>query len=159
MFSFLVAMHGIYNWNRNYDYKSIILTMFGFIAATFFHGGMIFGAFIFGMFVILNSLKKVSKLILSYRTSLKHLFIIFLTIGFLQVYTSNKIFIPKIGYFKDAINLDRMRDEVKFRLVGNASYPSWTQINSSSEFIYKGIVRSGYFLFRLFHGMLNQKVI
>lgn len=156
-FFLLVAMHGIYNWNRNYDYKSIILTMFGFIAGTFFHGGMIFGAFIFGMFVILHSLKKVSNLILSYRTSPKHLFIILLTIGFLQLYTSNKIFIPKIGYFKDAINLDRMRDEVKFRLVGNASYPSWTQINSSSEFIYKGIVRSGYFLFSPFPWDVKSK--
>ena len=36
VFFLLVAMHGIYNWNRNYDYKSIILTMFGFIAGTFF---------------------------------------------------------------------------------------------------------------------------
>ena len=73
------------------------------------------------------------------------------------MYTSNKIFIPKIGYFKDAINLDRMRDEVKFRLVGNASYPSWTQINSSSEFIYKGIVRSGYFLFSPFPWDVKSK--
>ena len=149
-FFILVAMHGVVNWVRDDSYKSIGLAMIGFIGGTLFHGAIILGGFIFFFFVVLKSFKKISKLILIYRTSPKNLLIIVLVSIFLLFYFSNKIHIPKLGTFETSINIDRLQDEIGFRLKGDASYPEWTKVTSIDEFFYKGAIRIPYLLFSPF---------
>tara|TARA_B110000003_G_scaffold263270_1_gene286745 strand:- start:9775 stop:10983 length:1209 start_codon:yes stop_codon:yes gene_type:complete len=149
-FFLIVAMFGVVNWARDNSYKSIALAMFGFISGTLFHGGIIIGAMIFTLFVLIRSIKKIFKLSLSYRTSLKSLLIIISTLIILQLYFSNKIHIAKLGTFKDSIDIKRLQFETKNRLRGEASYPEWTKVEKPSEFFTKGFVRVLYLLFSPF---------
>ena len=149
-FFLLIAMFGVVNWVRHDKFKSIILALFGFVAGTYFHGGIIIGAFIFSIFVFSRSFKKALKSILSFRINLKSFTIIFLTVIFLLSYFSNKIFIPKFGKFKDITNLNRMYHEVGNRLIGDASYPDWLKVEEPTEIIYKGPIRITFLLFSPF---------
>ena len=77
--------------------------------------------------------------------------IVLLSIIILQFFFSNKIYIPKIGYFKD-LNLGYILSELSVRIIGDASYGSWAKINSDSiiEVVYKLPIRIIYFLFSPF---------
>ncbi len=149
-FFLLVGILGVVNWVKDQSYKSISLATFGFIGGTFFHGGIIFGFFAFFLFVLLSSIKKISKLFLVYRTSPKNLLIIIIAFIFLIFYTSNKIYIPKLGYFKDIIDIPRLRLEVGGRLIGDASYPEWLKVETPTEALYKSFTRVAFFLFSPF---------
>ncbi len=149
-FFLLVAIFGIINWIKDDSYKSLSLAIFGFIGGTFFHGGIIFGFFVFLIFVFLNSLKKISKLLLVNRTSPKNLLIIISTLIFLILYFSNMIYIPKLGFFKDLTDISRLRLEVGGRLIGDASYPEWLNIEAPIEIFYKSFARVIFFLFSPF---------
>ena len=46
-FFVLVALYGIVGWVKTDSFKSIVITITGFIGATFFHGAMFVGIFIF----------------------------------------------------------------------------------------------------------------
>ena len=56
-FFLIVAMIGIVNWTKTKSLKSIILTLFGFIGASFFHGVLLIGAIIFLFFLGYDSFK------------------------------------------------------------------------------------------------------
>ena len=149
-FFLLVAILGVVNWVRDESYKSIGLAMFGFLGGTCFHGGIFFGGFIFSMFIVLNSLIKISKLFIVFRTSPKNILIISTVSFLLFFYFSNKIYIPKLGYFKDVVDIPRLRLEVGGRLIGDASYPEWLKVEKPTEVVYKSFVRVAYFLFSPF---------
>jgi hypothetical protein len=149
-FFLLVAILGAVNWVKDDSYKSLGLAIFGFVGGTFFHGGIIFGLFIFSTFVVLNSLKKISKLLLIYRTSPKNLLIISTALIFSILYFSNMIFIPKLGFFKDLTDISRLRLEVGGRLIGDASYPEWLNVKTPIEVFYKSFTRVMFFLFSPF---------
>jgi 4-amino-4-deoxy-L-arabinose transferase-like glycosyltransferase len=149
-FFLLLAIFGIVKWVRDKDYKSIILTIFGFIAAAFFHGASIIGIFVFLFFVTLDSLKRSFALIKAKIISLKLLLIIFLSLFVFSLYVTNKIHIPYLKTFDKTINLEHMKLLMTVSAKGDASYPEWLKVESKYEFIYKIPIRTVYFLFSPF---------
>ena len=148
-FFLLVAMYGIFNWVKNNSYNSVYLTMFGFIGATFFHGALILGGIVFLVIILLNSLKKISKIFTSLHFYPQAFFITILAAIILQFYFLDKFYIPKIGYFSD-ISFGYFINELKGRMIGGASYGEWAMISTVEEFYYKLPLRVLYFLFAPF---------
>lgn len=155
-FFLLVAMLGIINWVRSSNYKSIVLTMVGFIGASLFHGVLLIGGIIFFIILILISLKRFFRSILNNRINHKSFIIILVSLIFLATYFSNKVYIPYLGHFKTTITFDRIKSTINVRMKGNASYAEWTKINSPVEIIYKVPIRAVYFLFSPFPWELKK---
>ena len=150
VFFLLVAIFGVFNWVRTGELKSILLALFGFISATFFHGGMIVGGIVFLLVVGLKYIKHFFILLLSNRISLKNLLIVTLVLFISIIYASNKIKIPKLGTLEQSLSIDRLVKHTNITTRSDASYPEWTKINSVSELIYKAPIRVIYFLFSPF---------
>jgi len=146
-FFLLLAIYGVVNWSRFKDYKSIFLTIFGFIGATFFHGASIIGLIVFLLIITFESLKKSFKLILSKKINFKSLIVIILSLIILASYTSNKIAIPYLDNFESATNPDNLKIIINSKVRGEASYPEWTKIHSTNiELLYKIPIRAIYFI-------------
>lgn len=151
-FFLLVAFTGIFYWVQDSSYKSIILAMFGFVSASLFHGALIIGGIIFLIIVILEELKKTIKSTLNLRLNVNAFLIIIASIFILQIFFLNKIYIPKIGYFKD-INFGVIFSELNARAIGQSSYGNWAKVYGDETFIeyfYKFVLRILYFLFSPF---------
>tara|TARA_Y100000996_G_scaffold415520_1_gene410787 strand:+ start:2212 stop:3513 length:1302 start_codon:yes stop_codon:yes gene_type:complete len=146
-FFLLLALLGVINWTRDKSLKSISLAMLGFFCATFLHGAMAIGGIIFLFFVGFNSLKFFFRSIFNGRINYKNLIVIILIFTFFYGYFTNKIEIPKIGTFKNSTNISNLTKIMNLASQGNAKYPQWLIINSTSEFLYKAPVRTLYFLF------------
>ena len=148
-FFLLLAMYGVFSWVRNDDYKSILLAIFGFTAASFFHGPFLVGGITFLGFVVLDSFKKIIKSLFYLRFNIQALVIVILAIVLIQAIVTNKIYIPKIGYFQD-ISFGMFSNELRARMIGDASYGQWASISRIDEMIYKLPLRVLYFLFSPF---------
>ena len=149
-FFLLVAMFGIVIWAKKQSFKSIILSIFGFTAATFFHGGMIIGGVTFLTIILFRNIHTSLILLKRLVINLKVFLIIFLISLIIGIYISQGINIPKIGSFEALTNLDRFLENINQRRLGDASYPEWLSVNSVNELIYKGPIRIFYFMFSPF---------
>lgn len=149
-FFLLLAIFGIVKWVKEKSYTSIILTIFGFVAAAFFHGASIIGLFVFLIILGLDSLKRSFNLIKVKRISLRSIFIIILSSFIILLYFTNKIHVPYLKTFDNTVNLDHMKTLMNVNTKGDASYPEWLKIENNTEFIYKVPIRSAYFLFSPF---------
>lgn len=145
-FFLLVAFIGIFYWIKTHNYKYIFLAMLGFISATFYHGALILGGIIFLIIVTITNIKKMFISLIKIRLNFQAFIITILALSLLQFFFLNKIYIPKIGYFKD-LNLGFIVSELSARMIGDASYNNWANINSTTELIYKVPLRIVYFLF------------
>lgn len=149
-FFLILAIYGVVNWVRAKDIKSIILTIFGFIGATFFHGASIIGLFVFAAVVTLDSIKKSFELIKTRTINIKLLFVVFISSVVLMQYVSGKIHVPYLKTFDKTINTQHMRLLMNYNTKGDASYPDWLKVETDVEFIYKVPLRTLYFLFAPF---------
>lgn len=149
-FFLLVAILGIVNLYQNGGYKPFLLIFIGFYGATLFHGALLLGGVFFLFILSLSKLKKSVELILVNRINLESLIVISLIFFIVLFYSSNNFYLPHIGTFDQVTNLSYLTDSIKFRMTGEASYSEWTNINSNFELIYKGFIRSIYFLFSPF---------
>lgn len=149
-FFLLLALHGVVGWVKTDKLKFIILASLGFIGATFFHGGMFVGLIIFLIIVSLSNLKKLLKLLINLRTKIK--FVIFLGLFFIisGMFVSNKIHVPYLGTFEKGTDLEFLLIKTSQSTAGEASWPKWTVAKSPIELIYKGPIRSIYFMFSPF---------
>jgi len=145
-FFFLLALHGIVNWTKNGDLKSIFLTAFGFIGATFFHGAMFLGLIVFFIIIGLNSFTILFRSLLRMRINLRSLIIFASILIFGIIIMVNKISIPKLGNLNESFDISIRLDMLSNTMTGDASYPIWLKINSPIEFIYKGPIRMIYFI-------------
>jgi len=149
-FFVLVAVYGIVNWVKTDSFKSIVITITGFIGATFFHGAMFVGIFIFFVIVAISYLKKFYKKLLKYKINLKSMIFLILILTSSTYYLSNKIHIPYLGTFEKATNIDYLIRKTIVSTIGNASWPEWTVPNSKIEIIYKSPLRALYIVFSPF---------
>lgn len=149
-FFVLVAVYGIVNWVKTDSFKSIVITITGFIGATFFHGAMFVGIFIFFVIVTISYLKKFYKKLLKYKINLKSMIFLILILTSSTYYLSNKIHIPYLGTFEKATNIDYLIRKTIVSTRGNASWPEWTVPNSKIEIIYKSPLRALYIVFSPF---------
>ena len=146
----MVAVYGIVNWVKTDSFKSIVITITGFIGATFFHGAMFVGIFIFFVIVAISYLKKFYKKLLKYKINLKSMIFLILILTSSTYYLSNKIHIPYLGTFEKATNIDYLIRKTIVSTIGNASWPEWTVPNSKIEIIYKSPLRALYIVFSPF---------
>lgn len=149
-FFLLIAIYGAVSWVKNNSYKSLTLSLIGFMMATLFHGSMFVGALVF-LIILISSYSKIllnSLLDLKINFRILPIFLIFVFI--LGFYISNKISIPYIGDFKKSINMQSIITRTNVYAQGGAAWPEWTKINSEIELVYKAPIRSIYFLFSPF---------
>ena len=118
----------------------------GFIGAIHFHGALMIGGFIFFLIIILDNLKKSLKLIQNKRINLQAFIIIISIVIFFVFYFTNNIYIPYIGNFEQITDTGWLKDNILQRMRGDATYPEWTKIKTPIDLIYKGLLRSFYFL-------------
>ena len=54
-FFLTIGIYGVVSWFKKWRFKSVIIIIIGFIGATFFHGGMFVGGFVFVCIVVITS--------------------------------------------------------------------------------------------------------
>jgi hypothetical protein len=149
-FFFLVAIYGIVSWLKDKKFKSLIITLIGFIGATLYHGGMIIGAIIFLTIIILISLKEFLKKLSNLKISISAiLLLIFSVISFNQIASISKS-IPKIRSLNTLFNAEVAITEISQRNVKRAAFPEWTVPKTEFELLYKSPIRIIYFMFSPF---------
>lgn len=148
-FFLLIALYGVFSWFQNYNLKYFLISILGFIGATFFHGAMILGAFVFSGIAGIISFRYILKSLSNLKINPKYLifFLIFVIPSWL--FFANKIELPKLTNFS-SIHTDTLLRRIDVSNRGEASYPEWTKSNSLVELIYKMPVRITYFLFAPF---------
>lgn len=150
IFFLLISLFGLLNWTHYENLKSILLTMFGFIGATFFHGALIVGGIIFIYFAIKLNLKNLFKNLLFKKNI--HLKSFIFLIGILMIFSifpPTSIYVPKLESIS-SFNFDKILRVSTFKLEGDAAYPNWLIMETISEIFYKGPIRMIYFLFSPF---------
>ena len=150
IFFLLLGFYGIVNWVKFKDIKSIVLSIIGFLSATFFHGASILGLFIFLIIITLDGFKNSFNLLKYYKLNFKVLLIVIISSIILTSYFSSKISIPYLGNFSEMGDVEILENVINTRMKGDAAYPEWTKINSNIEYFYKVPIRSMYFLFSPF---------
>ena len=149
-FFLLVAIYGVVNWAKTKKFSSICLAIIGFVAATFFHGASIVGAFIFVGILILTTINNLINSLKNYRIKLSNLILFILLTYVFILYFSNEITIPYLRDFQSITDPDVLLRKMKKSVMGEASYPEWTIATSPIEFLYKIPIRAIYFLFAPF---------
>ena len=146
----LLAIYGIYLWKKFEGFKPLMIIFFGFSAASFFHGGMIFGLIAFLIIIISNYtfqfLKQMRFLKVSKRLSIKLILFFFI---FLLIIL-NLDLIPKLHLLKEFLNFEKITMLISKKNISNASYPQWLVPNSSIDFFYIVPIKTIYFLFSPF---------
>lgn len=156
-FFLLLAIFGMVNFFKKESYKSFFLIMFGFIAATFFHGAFIFGLIIF--IIIFSFQKTVSMLndLKNLKIKIKNLIIISFLILSSVILINNFSDIPKVGRLVGATNVQEyILEKTQLHHKGEAKYPEWLTPKTVTEIFYKSPVRVIYFLFSPFLWDLNK---
>jgi hypothetical protein len=149
-FFLVLALYGAVSWVKYNNYKSIILSLMGFVGASLFHGPMIVGFFIFVIFVFLNHLKVLLKSLAYFRINVKKFIIFLLCLTIIGFYLTNKITIQYLGTFKNSINVDFLLLKTSYAYSGLSSWPEWTKATNGFELLYKAPLRSIYFVFSPF---------
>ena len=108
---------------------------------------MFVGFLAFGVIVGISSLKRSIKLLVNFRINLKVLIFLSLAIFSSVLYLSKSISIP---YISRATGIDSLLQKTEISTKGTASWPKWTVAKTPTELLYKGPIRSIYFLFSPF---------
>ena len=155
-FFLLVALYGIVCWSKSGGFKTIIITFIGFSGATFFHGGMFVGGFIFLTILTITSFIIILKRFTYLKISINSLVMLGFSIITIIFLVLNSDSIPKIGSLKNMFNVDRLLIEISNRNINAAAFPAWTVPKTEFEFIYKAPIRIIYFMFSPFPWDVNK---
>lgn len=168
-FFLLVAIYGIVCWSKYPGFKTILIIFIGFSGATFFHGGMFVGGFIFLGILVLTSLSETVKRLNYLKISINSIAVLSLSIIAIIYLISFSDSIPKIGSIKKIFNTEQIIHEISMRNTNRAAFPEWTIPKNTFELVYKAPIRVIYFtlspfpwdikkaahLFGLFDGMFH----
>ena len=147
-FFLILAIYGIVGWFREgKNIKSAFLIIFGFIAATFFHGASILGLFVFLTIISLTSINSILKQVKVGKLGLENLVFVIIPIIFLGLFFTNNMKIPYIKSMHHITSKTIITDTINLKVKGDAAYPDWTKINNTSELFYKIPISAAYFLF------------
>ena len=149
-FFLVIAMYGIVDWSKNKDLKSIVLSLLGFIGATFFHGATFLGAMIFIGVVTAIVLNDFIKSLKSYRVNIFNVILLSILSYVLILYFTNQISVPYLRSFEYLISPEVLKHKSYANVTGVASYPEWTKVKTFNELFYKIPVRAFYFVFAPF---------
>ena len=149
-FFLLIVLYGIVCWSKDRGFKSLIIIFIGFSGATFFHGGMFIGGFIFLIIFILFYFIEIIKSLNTLKISINSLVIFSLSIISIIYLISISHFIPKLGSFELMFDVERLLGEIEGRNINRAAFPEWTIPITAFEYIYKAPIRVIYFIFSPF---------
>ena len=149
-FFILIAFFGVVSWTKTRSLKSILIGMLGFTAATFFHGGMFVGAFVFALIIAITGINKIFNSLLNLRINLKVFAFVLIIFACSGYYVSGKVTLPYLGNFDTLTKTNVYLRKSLFSTSGDSSYPKWTISNNMTELLYKVPVRSIYFVFAPF---------
>ena len=149
-FFLLVSIYGIIFWFKNEIFKALLFLLIGFSGATFFHGGMFFGSFIFLCIILITSLIKTIKRLFYLKISINSLALLILSSIITLYLLSDAVSIPKIGSIGKLFNVEQILEEIINRNINRAAFPDWTVPKSPIELIYKAPIRVLYFIFSPF---------
>ena len=155
-FFLLVALYGVVCWSKGGGFKTIIITFIGFAGATFFHGGMFVGSFVFLIILTITSFIIILKRFTYLKISINSLVVLGFSIITIIFLLLNSDSIPKIGSLKNMANIDRLLIEISNRNVNTAAFPVWTVPKTEFEFIYMSPIRIIYFMFSPFPWDINK---
>ena len=150
VFFLMLALYGVVTWIKNNNYRSFVLVILGFFGATFFHGALMIGALTFLVIVGTISFIKLYKSLKNNRINIKILMFFLTFIIFSSLYISGKISVTYLGAFKKTTDISYLLKRSDGATRGGASFPDWTKPKSFTELIYKGPIRSLYFVFSPF---------
>ena len=148
-FFLLVAFYGMVNWFLKKNIKFFLITILGFILATFFHSGSVVGLFIFLIIVSFYSFIEFIKLVRIFKININILIFLAFSVFLFTLYFNNKIDFDYVGIFDD-VSLYQLVNITQTRFSGDADYPEWTKIYSDNEIYYKVPVRFLYFFYSPF---------
>ena len=149
-FFLLLALYNVVKWVKTDKFISFFLALAGFMGGIFFHGSVIVGAIAFVLIVGLSNLKKIYVSPTRFRFNYK-IFTFLLLFTLLSVsFLTNKIKVSYLGNFERISDITRLLHKTTVNTRGNASWPQWLKINSSSEIFYKLPARVIYFLYAPF---------
>lgn len=151
-FFLVLGMFGVVRWARSGSLRSILLAIFGFVGAYYFHGGMIIGLLIFLIIVLWRTLKRVFVGLISLRLQVSAIAIVLLTLVPVGGFITGSISFDYIGNFSQASNLKKLVLKIKenTQSTAGAAYPQWTVPDTPIELLYKGPIRIAYFQFSPF---------
>ena len=72
------------------------------------------------------------------------------------IYLTNKIDVPYLGSFKSTTSIENLSYKTVLNTHGDASWPKWTVISTTSDLIYKIPIRAAYFVFGPFPWDINK---
>jgi 4-amino-4-deoxy-L-arabinose transferase-like glycosyltransferase len=144
-FFLLVALYSVTTWAREGGFKPVLLAMFGFVGATFFHGGMVVGALIFLILVFLNALNRSLRAMLHSRLHFLSAILRIMATLAAGLFVSGSFSLPKLGTFETAIDQERLLIITEATTRGSdgeegAFYPAWTVPDTPLELLYKGFI-------------------
>ena len=149
-FFLTIGIYGVVSWFKDGGLKSVIIIIIGFIGATFFHGGMFVGGFVFLCIVVITSFFESIKKLKHFKIATSSLIILsvssIITIYLLSISDS----IPKIGSILQLFDFEQIIEEISNRNINRAAFPEWTVPRTTIELIYKVPVRVLYFMFSPF---------
>lgn len=149
-FFLVIAIYGIVNWSKTQELKSIVLSLFGFIGATFFHGATFLGAMTFMGVITLVVLNDFIKSIKYLRISAINVFLLLILSYVLLLYFTNQISVPYLRNFEYILSTEVLKNKSSINVTGAAAFPEWTKVKVPHELFYKIPVRAFYFIFAPF---------
>jgi hypothetical protein len=149
-FFLLVSIYGIVLWFENKGFKSMIIILLGFSGATFFHGGMFIGAFVFVCIIMITSFFETITRLYHLKIPINSLALLSLSLIIIVVLFSVSDSIPKIGSIGKMFDVERVLEEISARNINRAAFPEWTVPRTQLEFVYKAPIRVIYFIFSPF---------
>ena len=149
-FFLLVAIYGIICWSKDKSFTSIIIAFIGFGGATFYHGGMIIGGFVFLCILLITSSIETIKKLNYLKISINSLALLILSSIITFYLISSVDSIPKIGSIVGMFNAEQALEEISNRNINRAAFPEWTVPKTPTELIYKAPIRVLYFIFSPF---------
>jgi len=128
-----------------------VVAMFGFIGATFFHGGMVIGTFVFLFIILITSFKTAIKLFSQAILGVRTFIMLLITLIVFGYYFAGKINVPKVGQFISLSTFNKnILEYIGHNTSGEASFPEWIIPKNSIELVYKTPPKVAYFLFSPF---------
>lgn len=152
----LLGLLGVVRWARGGGFMPVIGAATSFVAATFFHGGLLVAALAFGGLVVVQESRRLLVLLPKGRLSLVS--VVLLLIGSLAIggYIASGAGIQKLGNVSQALSTDRWMKVIKNRTQDSAAYPAWTMPRSGDDLLWVVPVRTFYLLFSPFPWDVRQ---
>lgn len=153
---FMLGMLGAIRCARGYRSPALLLTIGGFMAASFFHGGAFVA--LLGFFGVIGAgmLRRWCAGIVRGRLRIAESIVLLALIGLVAGYVVSGISIHKLGTAEQIVSAERWMHYFESRVYGAARYPEWTQPQSVADFIWAVPLRAVYLLFSPFPWDLRE---